>query len=104
MALLEADEQCRTAGIEPPLWALEIGGEYLEPPAPDLPRKDSDKASLPPNRNAYSVKQLAERWSCSGELIRRMVKDGRLTKIPGFKNVRISVAEVERYESTPGRR
>lgn len=101
LALLEADEQCRDAGVEPPAWSLEIGGDLVQ----GLPREDAaDPETAEPRtgRGAYSVADLAKRWACSGSMIRKMVKDGRLAKLPGNRNIRISVAEVQRYEATPG--
>lgn len=46
----------------------------------------------------YSPETLGERWGCSAEKVRLMVRNGEL---PGFrlgKLIRIPAAEVERYE------
>lgn len=98
LALLEADELCRKAGLAPPVWTFEIQGQA------QVADQESDTNSFTsrhdPVRGAYSVSQLAERWDCSGALIRKMVHQGKLAKISGMGTIRISVAEVERYEST----
>lgn len=47
---------------------------------------------------AYSVPRLAERWDCSREMIYKLVKSNRLQVFRLGGLIRISVAEVERYE------
>ena len=51
----------------------------------------------------YSPQTLAERWGCSAEKIRIMVKNGELASFTLGKLIRIQEWEVERYEcqSTP---
>jgi hypothetical protein len=51
-----------------------------------------------PAPNAYSARTLAERWSRSEGLVRKLVKEGKLATIP-FGLLRISAAEVARYEA-----
>ncbi|OWJ73311.1 hypothetical protein CDV50_03255 [Haematobacter massiliensis] len=46
----------------------------------------------------YTPDTLAERWGCSGEKVRQLVKSGQL---PGFRigrMIRIPVSAVEEYE------
>jgi hypothetical protein len=50
------------------------------------------------SRRAYSAKTLADRWDCSEGLVRNLVKQGKLTPLAGFKPLRITAAEVDRYE------
>lgn len=50
-------------------------------------------------RYAYSTKTLAERWSCSAELVRKLVKEGKLARVPAGNLIRISADEVHRYEA-----
>jgi len=50
------------------------------------------------DRRPYSIPQLADRWGCSDGLIRKLLRNDRLH---GFKLgalIRISAAEVERFE------
>lgn len=54
---------------------------------------------FPENRRPYTVKALAERWGCSDEHIRKMVKSGQLQAFAlGGKLIRISAEEVDRWE------
>lgn len=46
----------------------------------------------------FSVPQLAHRWGCSEGLIRKMIRDGRLQCFRPGTLIRISAAEVERFE------
>lgn len=46
----------------------------------------------------YSVPQLAERWGCSEGLVRKLIREGRLHCFRPGSLIRISVAEVERFE------
>lgn len=49
----------------------------------------------------FSIRTLAERWDCSEEHVRRMVKSGRLRTFDlGGKLIRISAEEVERWETS----
>ena len=45
-----------------------------------------------------SVPQLAHRWGCSEGLIRKMIRDGGLQCFRPGALIRISAAEVERFE------
>jgi excisionase family DNA binding protein len=52
-------------------------------------------APLPP---PFSVPQLAQRWGCSEGLIRKLIRNKRLQCFRPGSLIRISVAEVERFE------
>lgn len=45
-----------------------------------------------------TLSEVAERWDCSAEKIRRMVHDGELAAFRLGKLIRIPAQEVERYE------
>lgn len=47
----------------------------------------------------FSVPQLAERWGCSQGLIRKLIRAGDLPCFRPGNLIRISAAEVERYET-----
>lgn len=49
----------------------------------------------------YSVARLAERWSCSEGLIRKLIKQGQLKSFRPGTLTRISAAEVARFEGAP---
>lgn len=49
----------------------------------------------------YSVAQLAERWGCSGNVVRKLINQGELQCFKIGALIRISAAEVERYEKCP---
>ena len=49
----------------------------------------------------YSVPQLAERWGCSDSMIRKLINLGELQSFRIGALIRISAAEVERYEKCP---
>lgn len=51
-----------------------------------------------PLARPFSVPQLAHRWGCSEGLIRKMIRDGRLQCFRPGTLIRISAAEVERFE------
>ena len=46
----------------------------------------------------YSVNQLADRWGCSPSMIRKLISSNRLQPFRIGELIRISAAEVERYE------
>lgn len=46
----------------------------------------------------FSVPQLAYRWDCSEGLVRKMIREGRLQCFRPGTLIRISAAEVERFE------
>lgn len=49
----------------------------------------------------FTVATLADRWSCSASMIRKMLGDGRLQKIAGLGTlVRIAATEVNRFENS----
>ncbi|WP_084391161.1 helix-turn-helix domain-containing protein [Novosphingobium capsulatum] len=50
------------------------------------------------NRRPLSVAQLAEHWECSQGLVRKLIREGRLLSFRPGQLIRISAAEVERYE------
>lgn len=51
----------------------------------------------------YSIKTLAERWSCDHKTIRRMIERGDLpTFRTGAKLLRIRGEDVERWENSGG--
>jgi excisionase family DNA binding protein len=47
----------------------------------------------------YSVAQLADRWGCSDSMIRKLIKQGQLQAFNIGVLMRISAAEVARYEA-----
>jgi excisionase family DNA binding protein len=49
----------------------------------------------------FTVKQLAGRWSCSEEHVRRMIRDRKLRafQIGKTRGTRISAQEVEKWEA-----
>lgn len=49
----------------------------------------------------YSVPQLAARWDVSPSMVRKLIADGRLQSFKIGVLIRISAAEVERYEKCP---
>lgn len=49
----------------------------------------------------YSVAQLAERWDCSDSMVRKLIAQGRLQTFRIGALIRISAAEVERFEKCP---
>jgi len=46
----------------------------------------------------YSVAQLAERWGCSGNVVRKLINQGELQFFRIGTLIRIPAAEVQRYE------
>jgi excisionase family DNA binding protein len=48
--------------------------------------------------NPYSVASLAARWGCHQSVVRRLIRKGVLQSFPVGALIRISAAEVERYE------
>lgn len=54
--------------------------------------------SMLDDRRPLSVAQLAERWECSQGLVRKLIREGRLQSFRPGQLIRISAAEVERYE------
>ena len=46
----------------------------------------------------YSVAQLADRWGCSGNVVRKLINQGELQFFRIGTLIRISAAEVQRYE------
>lgn len=49
----------------------------------------------------YSVAQLAERWGCSGNVVRKLINHGELRFFRIGSLIRIPAAEVQRYEALP---
>ncbi|PQM29633.1 hypothetical protein CVO77_00430 [Sphingopyxis lindanitolerans] len=49
----------------------------------------------------YSIAQLADRWGCSDSMIRKLVNQGELQTFRIGALIRVSAAEVERYEKCP---
>ena len=47
----------------------------------------------------FSVRQVAERWECSEGLVRKLIRSGALQCFRLGTLIRISAAEVERFES-----
>ena len=57
------------------------------------------QALFPENRRPYTVKSLAERWDCSEEHIRKLVRSGKLPAFSlGGKLIRIAVEDVGLWE------
>lgn len=46
----------------------------------------------------YSVAQLADRWGCSGNVVRKLINQGALQFFRIGTLIRIPAAEVQRYE------
>jgi len=95
LARLEADEFCRAVAVEPtkPEHALVAHSAHAH---------EANPSEAQPEPPAYSVAMLAERWGCSGALIRKMIKQGKLEKVQFGSLIRISAAEVARFESQAG--
>ncbi|KQO49951.1 hypothetical protein ASF08_22700 [Methylobacterium sp. Leaf85] len=54
----------------------------------------------PGYHNVYTPESLAERWKCSGQLVRNMIKRGQLAAFKyGGRLTRISAADVAAYET-----
>ena len=63
------------------------------------PRPDSPSINLKDGKpRAFSVKSLADRWSCSGTLVRTLIASGELEAFKFGKLIRISWDAVERFE------
>lgn len=98
-----------TGGAEPePEYLREWREKYGQPSSPlakDIPayhRANIEHANRDrgqDERPAYSVKSLAERWSCSEGLVRKLIHEGKLARVPSISLMRISAAEVEQYEA-----
>jgi excisionase family DNA binding protein len=50
------------------------------------------------DRPAYSPRTLAERWECSDSRVRKLIKDRKLAGFTFGNLIRITAAEVDRYE------
>lgn len=50
------------------------------------------------SRPPFSVRRLADRWSCSEGLIRKMIKNGMVQSFTIGTLIRIPMSEVERIE------
>jgi excisionase family DNA binding protein len=50
------------------------------------------------NERPLSVPQVAERWGCSEGLIYKLIRDGRLQCFRPGSLIRVTAAEVERFE------
>ena len=50
--------------------------------------------------NAYTIKSLAEHWSCSQDTIRSLLAQGTIKAFKLGTTYRIPATEVERYEAT----
>lgn len=53
------------------------------------------------DRRAFSVASLAERWTCSTSLVRKLIRNGQLQSFQYGKLIRITADEVDRYEGNP---
>lgn len=49
----------------------------------------------------YSVAQLADRWGCSGNVVRKLINQGELQCFKIGALIRVAAAEVERFEKMP---
>ena len=49
----------------------------------------------------YSIAQLADRWGCSDSMVRKLINQGQLQTFRIGALIRVSAAEVERYEKCP---
>lgn len=52
-------------------------------------------------RRPFSVRNVAERWSCSDSTVLNLIASGRLESFQHGRVIRISAAEVDRYEGNP---
>lgn len=52
-------------------------------------------------KKAYSPATLADRWSCSAEKVRGMLRSGELRGFRSGRSLRISAEEVARFEGGP---
>lgn len=50
---------------------------------------------------AYTVRTLAEHWSCSRDVVYDMIRRHELSAFRVGRSLRISTQEVERFESIP---
>lgn len=50
--------------------------------------------------HAYTIKALAEHWSCSTDTIRALLAQGEIKAFRLGTTYRIPASEVERYENT----
>jgi excisionase family DNA binding protein len=77
-----------------------IGGEHdwraQQPLYADAEKRQAEHARA---ARAHSPKSLAERWGCSSELVRAMIRRGELQAFRYGKLYRISPEEVKRVES-----
>ena len=48
--------------------------------------------------NPFSIKTLADRWACHPDVVRRLIRKGDLKSFRVGALIRVSQAEVERYE------
>ncbi len=64
-------------------------GQTIESTSPLTPQDDG---------RPYSVAQLAERWGCSGSVVRKLINQEELQFFRIGTLIRISAAEVQRYE------
>lgn len=51
---------------------------------------------------AYSVSTLADRWQCSGETVRKLIREGKLESLRLGKLIRIPVKAVAEFEGSSG--
>jgi hypothetical protein len=54
----------------------------------------------PAARLVYGVHQSAERLSCSPGLIRKLIRQGRLTRIPGVRKILIPDASLQEFAAS----
>lgn len=63
----------------------------------------TDRSHILPEHDVrpYSVAQLADRWGCSGNVVRKLINQGELACFRIGTLIRIAAAEVARFEATP---
>lgn len=91
LAEVEAQELCGTP----------VDAAFSKPEDGPLPnRRERVRRPTPESGggNAYSPQTLAERWSCSAQKVRAMCRSGELASFTYGKLIRISAAEVARFE------
>ncbi|OWQ95124.1 helix-turn-helix domain-containing protein [Sphingopyxis witflariensis] len=61
----------------------------------------SDQSHILPEHDVrpYSVAQLADRWGCSGNVVRKLINQGELQCFRIGSLIRIPAAEVQRFET-----
>jgi excisionase family DNA binding protein len=62
------------------------------------PPSSQCRGAITPDQKPFTPETLAERWGCSANKVRQMVKSGELAGFRLGKLIRVPAIEVERYE------